>query len=247
MHPSAAAHAEYARLYTESNQLLQDFPLGLWSAPDDAVFEAVLAGAALGQTDLEPNVLLAKCLRHKRAAAITERIGHLQDDVRAIEQRAAAAAPQNAKPPAQQQGELARPAAGAAPGRPRQGQGLLPDQCGGAVMAPGSSAQLPRRAPSGGAGGSANGGGAGGAAAAVAADKKRERGTPWTEEEHKAFLVGLQQYGKGDWRSISRACVKTRTPTQVTISVDLIATISVDLLIGRPASRACLTTSRSYP
>ena len=39
------------------------------------------------------------------------------------------------------------PAAGAAPGRPRQGQGLLPDQCGGAVMAPGSSAQLASSVP----------------------------------------------------------------------------------------------------
>ena len=38
---------------------------------------------------------------------------------------------------------------------------------------------------------------------------------PWTEEEHKAFLAGLHQFGKGDWRSISRSCVKTRTRTQV--------------------------------
>ncbi|KAJ8423339.1 hypothetical protein Cgig2_029733 [Carnegiea gigantea] len=43
----------------------------------------------------------------------------------------------------------------------------------------------------------------------------RKRGTPWTEAEHEAFLVGLEKYGKGDWKSISRYCVKTRTPTQV--------------------------------
>lgn len=38
---------------------------------------------------------------------------------------------------------------------------------------------------------------------------------PWTEEEHKLFLLGLQKVGKGDWRGISRNFVKTRTPTQV--------------------------------
>ena len=40
-------------------------------------------------------------------------------------------------------------------------------------------------------------------------------GIPWTEEEHKLFLLGLQKVGKGDWRGISRNFVKTRTPTQV--------------------------------
>lgn len=40
-------------------------------------------------------------------------------------------------------------------------------------------------------------------------------GVPWTEEEHKLFLIGLQKVGKGDWRGISRNYVKTRTPTQV--------------------------------
>ncbi|XP_057780717.1 transcription factor MYB1R1-like [Salvia miltiorrhiza] len=44
---------------------------------------------------------------------------------------------------------------------------------------------------------------------------ERKRGTPWTEEEHKLFLIGLQKVGKGDWRGISRNYVKTRTPTQV--------------------------------
>ena len=40
-------------------------------------------------------------------------------------------------------------------------------------------------------------------------------GIPWTEEEHKLFLLGLEKVGKGDWRGISRNFVKTRTPTQV--------------------------------
>ena len=40
-------------------------------------------------------------------------------------------------------------------------------------------------------------------------------GTPWTEEEHRMFLLGLQKLGKGDWRGISRNYVVSRTPTQV--------------------------------
>lgn len=40
-------------------------------------------------------------------------------------------------------------------------------------------------------------------------------GVPWSEEEHRLFLLGLQKVGKGDWRGISRNFVKTRTPTQV--------------------------------
>ncbi|CAI9270710.1 unnamed protein product [Lactuca saligna] len=45
--------------------------------------------------------------------------------------------------------------------------------------------------------------------------EQRKKGTSWTEEEHRKFLEGLREYGKGDWRSISRNCVITRTPTQV--------------------------------
>eukprot|EP00252_Welwitschia_mirabilis_P008447 TRINITY_DN20293_c0_g1_i2.p1 TRINITY_DN20293_c0_g1~~TRINITY_DN20293_c0_g1_i2.p1 ORF type:complete len:315 (-),score=17.73 TRINITY_DN20293_c0_g1_i2:500-1444(-) len=45
--------------------------------------------------------------------------------------------------------------------------------------------------------------------------RERKKGVPWTEEEHKLFLVGLQKLGKGDWRGISRNFVTSRTPTQV--------------------------------
>ncbi|XP_050289683.1 transcription factor DIVARICATA-like [Quercus robur] len=46
-------------------------------------------------------------------------------------------------------------------------------------------------------------------------EQERKKGVPWTEEEHKLFLMGLTKYGKGDWRNISRNFVVTRTPTQV--------------------------------
>ncbi|GAV68310.1 Myb_DNA-binding domain-containing protein [Cephalotus follicularis] len=45
--------------------------------------------------------------------------------------------------------------------------------------------------------------------------QERKKGVPWTEEEHKTFLMGLEKLGKGDWRGISKHFVHTRTPTQV--------------------------------
>ncbi|KGN62393.1 transcription factor MYBS3 [Cucumis sativus] len=49
----------------------------------------------------------------------------------------------------------------------------------------------------------------------VAKTHERKKGVPWSEEEHKVFLIGLEKLGKGDWRGISRKFVTTRTPTQV--------------------------------
>lgn len=50
---------------------------------------------------------------------------------------------------------------------------------------------------------------------AKTSDQERRKGIPWTEEEHRLFLLGLSKFGKGDWRSISRNFVISRTPTQV--------------------------------
>ncbi|XP_061347648.1 transcription factor MYBS3-like [Gastrolobium bilobum] len=49
----------------------------------------------------------------------------------------------------------------------------------------------------------------------IARAQERKKGVPWTEEEHRIFLIGLEKLGKGDWRGISRNFVTTRTPTQV--------------------------------
>ncbi|CAL0307609.1 unnamed protein product [Lupinus luteus] len=46
-------------------------------------------------------------------------------------------------------------------------------------------------------------------------DQEKKKGVPWTEEEHRRFLMGLMKYGKGDWRNIARNFVVTKTPTQV--------------------------------
>ncbi|KAG2576699.1 hypothetical protein PVAP13_6NG053330 [Panicum virgatum] len=44
--------------------------------------------------------------------------------------------------------------------------------------------------------------------------QERKKAVPWTEEEHRTFLAGLEKLGKGDWRGIAKNFVTSRTPTQ---------------------------------
>ncbi|AES95625.1 putative transcription factor MYB-HB-like family [Medicago truncatula] len=43
---------------------------------------------------------------------------------------------------------------------------------------------------------------------------RRER-VHWTEGEHKLFLEGIEKYGKGRWKDISKEFVVTKTPIQI--------------------------------
>ncbi|XP_010468102.1 PREDICTED: transcription factor DIVARICATA-like [Camelina sativa] len=45
--------------------------------------------------------------------------------------------------------------------------------------------------------------------------KEKAKGNPWTAEEQRLFLEGLEKFGKGDWKNISRECVKSKNPMQV--------------------------------
>ncbi|KAK6797867.1 hypothetical protein RDI58_005569 [Solanum bulbocastanum] len=49
----------------------------------------------------------------------------------------------------------------------------------------------------------------------ISHSRHHRRGIPWTEGEHSLFLMGLNKFGKGDWKSISRHYVVSKTPTQV--------------------------------
>ena len=51
--------------------------------------------------------------------------------------------------------------------------------------------------------------GGGGAASETAKATTITLGSPWTSEEHLAFLQGLATLGKGRWKEISRSFVIT--------------------------------------
>ncbi|GJP45356.1 hypothetical protein CLOM_g4755 [Closterium sp. NIES-68] len=70
-------------------------------------------------------------------------------------------------------------------------------------------------ASTGGRGAAGGGRGAAGGGTSSNPTKERKKGIPWSEEEHRLFLMGLCKLGKGDWRGIARSYVLTRTPTQV--------------------------------
>ncbi|KAF3791844.1 Transcription factor [Nymphaea thermarum] len=78
-----------------------------------------------------------------------------------------------------------------------------------------SSPSDPAEEPAAGAGGSGYASDDALHASCSSSCRERKKGTPWTEEEHRLFLMGLQKLGKGDWRGISRNFVTSRTPTQV--------------------------------
>ncbi|KAI4325733.1 hypothetical protein MLD38_031107 [Melastoma candidum] len=45
--------------------------------------------------------------------------------------------------------------------------------------------------------------------------RPRKKGLIWTQAEHELFLEGVEMYGKGDWKSIAKNYVHTRTSAQV--------------------------------
>jgi hypothetical protein len=76
----------------------------------------------------------------------------------------------------------------------------------------GSSGHSPKKG--GGSGANASKNGANGAKAksapAKTTDQERRKGIPWTEEEHRLFLLGLAKFGKGDWRCVLLKLVPIR-------------------------------------
>ncbi|MCD9639576.1 hypothetical protein HAX54_024192 [Datura stramonium] len=45
--------------------------------------------------------------------------------------------------------------------------------------------------------------------------RKIKKGSPWTEDEQRAFLKGLEFHGKGNWAKIGKDFLPSRTSTQI--------------------------------
>ncbi|XP_055806924.1 transcription factor MYBS3-like [Solanum dulcamara] len=57
--------------------------------------------------------------------------------------------------------------------------------------------------------------GTGGIMSSGSSCRSSSKGRRWSEDEHRAFLIGLDKLGKGNWTRIAREFVQSRTSTQV--------------------------------
>ncbi|KAK1405442.1 hypothetical protein POM88_005047 [Heracleum sosnowskyi] len=49
----------------------------------------------------------------------------------------------------------------------------------------------------------------------VITGRAKKKPIPWTEDEQRLFLRGLEEEGKGEWKAISRKYLPNKTPTQI--------------------------------
>mmetsp|Transcript_989 Transcript_989/g.3510 ORF Transcript_989/g.3510 Transcript_989/m.3510 type:complete len:279 (-) Transcript_989:354-1190(-) len=161
-----------------------------WSLEEERVFENGLAEYIEVEDADARFEKVATLLPNKSAMDCRRRFELLAEDIRNIEA-----------------GRVPLPAYSGTGSQDNEGS-MAAGAHGGGVANEGGNPMLPPA--SGGVRGKKSGG-----TSAKTADQERRKGIPWTEEEHRLFLLGLAKFGKGDWRSISRNFVISRTPTQV--------------------------------